>query len=99
MFVFTIFIYLIESQLLKRFRLMTSLQTCEIKTRNCCYSNTIVERQSSMIKISGLIPKQVTYRKKLRSSSVILVENPLSGELVLSDFDQSNLRRGYDGKC
>ena len=33
------------------------------------------------------------------SSSVILVENPLSGELVLSDFDQSNLRRGYDGKC
>ena len=23
----------------------------------------------------------------------------ISGELVLSDFDQSNLRRGYDGKC
>ena len=23
----------------------------------------------------------------------------VSGELVLSDFDQSNLRRGYDGKC
>ena len=32
-------------------------------------------------------------------SSVILVENPLSSELVLSDFDQSNLRRMYDGKC
>ena len=25
-----------------------------------------------------------------------LVENLLSGELVLSDFDQSNLRRRYD---
>ena len=25
-------------------------------------------------------------------------QNPLSGELVLSDFDQSNLRREYDGK-
>ena len=28
----------------------------------------------------------------------ILPENSASGELVLSDFDQSNLRRGYDGK-
>ena len=26
-------------------------------------------------------------------------ENPLSGELVLSDFDQSNLRKGYNGNC
>ena len=29
---------------------------------------------------------------------MILVENPLSGPL-LSDFDQSNLRKKYDGKC
>ena len=33
------------------------------------------------------------------SFSVMLVENSLFGELVLSDFGQSNLRRGYDGKC
>ena len=37
--------------------------------------------------------------QQISSSSVILVENPLSGELVLPDFDQSNLRRGYDDKC
>ena len=36
---------------------------------------------------------------RTKSSSAILVENPLSGELVLSDFDQSNPKRGYDGKC
>ena len=29
---------------------------------------------------------------------MILVENPLSGEL-LSEFGQNNLRRGYGGKC
>ena len=29
---------------------------------------------------------------------MILVENSLFGDL-LSDFDQSNLRRGYIGKC
>ena len=27
---------------------------------------------------------------------MILVENPLSGQLVLLDFDQSNLRREYN---
>ena len=29
---------------------------------------------------------------------VILFENPLFGELVLPDFDQSNLKTRYDGK-
>ena len=33
-----------------------------------------------------------------QTSSVILIKNPLSGEPVLSDFDQSNLRKGYNGK-
>ena len=32
------------------------------------------------------------------SSSVILVKNPLSGELVLSEFNQSNRKRRYDDK-
>ena len=32
-------------------------------------------------------------------SIVILYENPLFGELVLPDFDQSNLKTRYDGKC
>ena len=31
--------------------------------------------------------------------NMISVENPFSGELVLLDFDQSNLRRGYDGSA
>ena len=30
---------------------------------------------------------------------MILVENPLSSDLCLSDFHQSNRRTGYDGKC
>ena len=30
---------------------------------------------------------------------MILVENPVSGKLVLSDFDQSNLRRGYEANA
>ena len=30
---------------------------------------------------------------------MIVVENPLSGKPVLSDFDQNNLRRGYDASA
>ena len=33
------------------------------------------------------------------SAMRLSLENPLFGKLVLSDFNQSNLRRGYDNKC
>ena len=43
------------------FELMTSLQTCkENKNAQLGNLNTILERQSSIITITGLIPKQVT---------------------------------------
>ena len=48
-----------------------------------------------------IVAKNVHYlsdSKAMQSSNAILVENSLSGELVLSDFGQNNLRR-YNVKC
>ena len=52
----------------KRFRTDDVTSNMQRKARNRCNLNTIVERQSSITKISSLIPKQVTYYKKPTSS-------------------------------
>ena len=69
-----------------------------------CYPIGLVLYQhlNSHVAYPGIPPENSNHsasRETLLSGEFLFLENPLSSERVLSDFDQSNLRRGYDGKC